>query len=335
MSPWRVIDLFAGIGGFHYAFERAGAEIVFASEIDRFARQAYEANHRASSPELFDGGHFAGDIREVKSDEVPSFDIIAGGFPCQAFSLAGVSKNNSLGRAHGFDDTRGTLFFEIARLIRDHQPAAFLLENVKNLMSHDKGRTFEVIRSAITEDLGYQLDYRVISSETLTPQRRQRVFLVGFREPTEWVWPEWDDAGLRLGDIMERDVDPKYTLSDKLWNYLQSHAKKSADAGKGFGFGLVGPDDITRTISARYGKDGSEILIAQPGKNPRRLTPREALRLQGFPDSHEIVCSDSQTYKQAGNAVAVPVVEQLARQVVATLDKAAWAKPVGEQVPAR
>lgn len=327
-QPWKVIDLFAGIGGFHYAFERAGAQVVFASEIDKFARQSYEANHKASSPELFDGGHFAGDIREVKSEDVPSFDIIAGGFPCQAFSSGGVATHQFLGRGHGFEDTRGTLFFEIARLIRDRQPAAFLLENVKNLARHDKGRTFEVIKRTIEEDLGYHLHYKVISADTLVPQKRERIFLVGFREDVQWQWPEWEDLHPTLKDILEPQVDPKYTHTDKGWQWLQAHAAKSASLGKGFGFGLVGPDDVARTISARYGKDGSEILIDQPGKNPRKLTPREALRLQGFPESHEIVCSDTQIYKQAGNAVAVPVVEQLARQIVKTLDAAEWAKPV-------
>lgn len=239
-----------------------------------------------------------------------------------------MATHQFLGRGHGFDDARGTLFFEIARLIRDRQPAAFLLENVKNLKSHDKGRTFDVIRRTIEEDLGYELHYKVISADTLVPQKRQRIFLVGFREPTNWQWPEWEDKHPQLRDILEPFVDNKYTLSDKMWSWLQAHAAKSAALGKGFGFGLVGPDDVARTISARYGKDGSEILIAQPGKNPRKLTPREALRLQGFPESHQIVCSDTQIYRQAGNAVAVPVVEQLARQVVHTLNKSTWATPV-------
>lgn len=322
------IDLFAGIGGLRTAFEEAGGRCVFTSEWDKYAQLTYQANHRDNRP-------IAGDITKVDVSDIPPHDILVAGFPCQPFSIAGVSKKNALGRAHGFkDETQGTLFFDVARIIDAHQPAAFLLENVKNLQNHDKGRTFEVIRRTLEDELGYELHVRVINAKHFLPQHRERVAIVGFREPTRF---SWDDLVLpQLGEKRMRDilhpedgteapeghytlgaraeVNEKYTLTDKLWGYLQGYAEKHKAAGNGFGFGLVGPDDTCRTLSARYYKDGSEILVSRgKGKNPRRLTPRECARLMGLPDSFKIPVSDTQAYKQFGNSVAVPVFREVAR----------------------
>lgn len=313
------IDLFAGIGGFRVAFEAVGGECVFTSEIDKFAIQTYRANFTTEHA-------FAGDIREVDAADIPDHDMLFGGFPCQPFSVSGVSRNNSLGRPHGFDDaTRGTLFFEIARIIREKRPRVFVLENVKNLLSHDKGRTFQVIRDVLEQELGYHVQVRVFDAQYFVPQKRERTFIVGFREPTDFRLDaiQMPARRLVLGDILEEDVDPKYTLSDKMLACLEKHAARHAAKGNGFGYGLVGPDDVTRTLQARYYKDGSEILVRQEGKNPRRLTPRECSRLMGFdtPQGSKwvIPVSDSQAYKQFGNAVVVPLVKHLARHIVQDL----------------
>jgi len=310
--PLRFIDLFCGIGGFRIAFEQAGCGCVFSSDWDRWSQKTYQANF---------GELPQGDIHQVKSAAVPAHEILCGGFPCQPFSLAGVSKKNSLGRAHGFADERqGNLFFEIARLIDYHRPAAFVLENVKNLKSHDRGNTFKVIFNTLTEDLGYHVEHRIIDARHWVPQHRERIFLVGFREPRKFTWPDPPAAGPALGSILEKAVAAKYTLTDKLWNYLQDYAAKHAAKGNGFGCSVFGARDVARTLSARYYKDGSEILIRQGrGRNPRRLTPRECARLMGFPDSFRIPVSDTQAYRQFGNSVAMPVVAALAREVVKSL----------------
>jgi len=315
MKNFKFIDLFAGIGGLRIGFERAGGNCVFTSEWDRFSNQTYRAN-------FSDDHEIYGDITMIDAEDIPAHDVLLAGFPCQPFSLAGVSKKNSLGRAHGFaDETQGTLFFDVVRIIRHHQPRAFLLENVKNLLSHDKGNTFRVILHALDE-LGYHVDHKVIDAQHWVPQHRQRIFLAGFRRDTgikfsldEVKIP--DGPRPKLGDILEVDVPDKYTLSDKLWNYLQAYADKHKAAGNGFGFGLRGPNDVARTLSARYHKDGSEILIEQPGRNPRRLTPRECARLMGFdtPGTNQpwkIEVSDTQAYRQFGNAVAAPVAVAIA-----------------------
>ena len=311
-KPLRFIDLFCGIGGFRIGFERAGCECVFSSDWDKHSQLTYEANF---------GERPLGDILAVKSAEVKAHEILCGGFPCQPFSLAGVSKKNSLGRAHGFDDAKqGNLFFEIARLIAWHRPAAFVLENVKNLKSHDKGNTFRVIHSMLTEDLGYHVQYQIIDARHWLPQHRERIFLVGFREPRPFSFPEPPSPGPTLSSILEPEVDEKYTLSNKLWNYLQDYAAKHAAKGNGFGCSVFDGDGVARTLSARYHKDGSEILISQgKKKNPRRLTPRECARLMGYPDSFKIEVSDTQAYRQFGNSVAVPVVAALASAVVKAL----------------
>ncbi len=315
----RFIDLFCGIGGFRIAFERAGAECVFSSDYDQHSQITYEANFKEKPH---------GDIYEVADADIPVFDILCAGFPCQPFSIAGVSKKLSLGRKHGFDDEKqGNLFFRIADILNYHQPAAFVLENVKNLKSHDKGRTFQIIYDTLTSALGYQVQYRVIDAQGLVPQHRERIFLVGFKPSRLFEFPDVPKSGPRLGSILEEDVDKKYTLSDHLWKYLQDYADKHKAAGNGFGFGIVGADSVTRTLSARYHKDGSEILVGQArGKNPRRLTPRECARLMGYPKDFKIPVSDTQAYRQFGNSVVVPVVERIAKNVMEAL-----ARPVEER----
>ena len=330
-SSFTFIDLFAGIGGTRTAFERIGGRCVFTSEWDRWAQQTYAANFL----DEFSDHTFVGDITQVAAAQIPDHDVLVGGFPCQPFSIAGVSKKNSLGRLHGFADaTQGTLFFDVARIIKEKRPAAFLLENVKNLRTHDRGRTFEVIRRTLTEELGYELHTRVINGKHFTPQNRERVILVGFREPSSFDFDalELEDYPQRVRDILhstsdgqadhdgDRYVDPltgkphdKYTLTDNLWSYLQGYAAKHRAAGNGFGFGLVDPAGVTRTLSARYYKDGSEILVPQDGKNPRRLTPRECARLMGFDDDFIIPVSDTQAYKQFGNSVVVPAITAVAQ----------------------
>jgi DNA (cytosine-5)-methyltransferase 1 len=310
----RFIDLFCGIGGFRLGFQRAGGECVFSCDWDKFSRQTYEAN-------FHEVPH--GDIREVPIESIDPFEILCAGFPCQPFSLAGVSKKNSLGRKHGFDDEKqGNLFLEIARILEHHRPAAFVLENVKNLLSHDHGRTFKFIYDTL-ESLGYKKpQVALIDAQSLVPQHRERVFIVGFKEPRFFEFPKFPTKGPKLKKILAKHVPEKYTLSDHLWRYLQEYAKKHQAAGNGFGFSVFTGDDVARTLSARYHKDGSEILISQgPGKNPRRLTPPECAKLMGFPADFEIPVSDTQAYRQFGNSVVVPVVERIAKQVVATLSR--------------
>jgi DNA (cytosine-5)-methyltransferase 1 len=324
-------DLFAGIGGIRLAFEKIGGECVFTSEWDSYAQKTYAANFPASH-------ELNGDITGIDAGDIPDHDVLLGGFPCQPFSIAGVSKKNALGRAHGFaDETQGTLFFDVARIIAKKQPRAFMLENVKNLQSHDKGRTFDVIHRTLSKDLGYQVFYKVIDGARFVPQHRERIIIIGFRDPVIFDWdmvdlPEkgehllgevlhkkageplldWD--GSNYYDHGQRKPLDKYTLTDGLWTYLQNYKKKHQEAGNGFGFGMVTPDSVTRTLSARYYKDGSEILLSQGAtKNPRRLTPRECARLMGFPDSFKIPVSDTRAYKQFGNSVIVPVMEAVAR----------------------
>ena len=310
----RFIDLFCGIGGFRLAFEKAGAKCVFSSDWDKYSRQTYAANF-GETPH--------GDIHSVAVAEIPKFDILCGSFPCQPFSLAGVSKKNSLGRKHGFEDVKqGNLFFSIADILDHHQPPAFVLENVKHLVRHDQGRTFKIIHDTLTDALGYRVYWKIINAQSVVPQQRQRIFLVGFKPGREFEFPEFPTEGPKLATILEPDVPDKYTLTDHLWNYLQNYARKHQAAGNGFGFGLVTGNDVARTLSARYHKDGSEILISQgPRRNPRRLTPQECARLMGYPRDFRIPVSDTQAYRQFGNSVVVPVVEQIARKVVEALSR--------------
>ena len=322
-SKLRFIDLFCGIGGFRFAFERAGAQCVFSSDWDKFSQQTYEANF---------GEKPVGDIHSVAVAEIPKFDILCGGFPCQPFSLAGVSKKNSLGRKHGFDDeNQGNLFFSIADILEYHKPAAFVLENVKNLRSHDKGRTFQIIHDTLTKALGYNLHWRIIDAQSVVPQHRERIFLVGFKDKRTFEFPRFPAQGPKLSSILDAKVPDKYTLTDKLWEYLQNYAKKHKAAGNGFGFGLFTGKDVARTLSARYHKDGSEILISQGArKNPRRLTPKECARLMGYPANFKIPVSDTQAYRQFGNSVAVPVVERIAKRVIETLKQPSDSRPQQE-----
>lgn len=330
---FRFIDLFAGIGGLRMGFETIRGKCVFTSEWNEASRKTYQSNFICDH-------NVAGDITQIcEKDEIPEHEVLVAGFPCQPFSIAGVSKKNALGRPHGFlCESQGTLFFDVARIIAAHKPAAFLLENVKNLVNHDKGNTFRVIRKTLEEDLGYHIDYRIINAKSFVPQNRERIFIAGFRENTGFdfnklVIPDLE-KGPRMKTILHPQdgtepaeppythepngkVDPKYTLSEKLWTYLQNYADKHRAKGNGFGFGLASPDDTARTLSARYYKDGSEILVKQPGKSPRRLTPRECARLMGFDGAGKnpfiIPVSDTQAYKQFGNAVVVPVVEAVAK----------------------
>ena len=317
---FRFIDLFAGIGGLRRPFEEIGGRCVFTSEWDRFCKETYTANF----PEPANSDHeFVGDIRSYASDprRVPTHDILLAGFPCQPFSIAGVSKKNSLGRPHGFlCDTQGTLFYDLAKILHYHRPLGFLLENVRNLAAHDGGRTFATIMHVLEDELGYNVKAHVIDSSPWVPQKRERIFIVGFREETDFDFgklPVPDGPGPTLGSILDLKVDSKYTLTAHLWNYLKEYKKKHRRAGNGFGYSLFGPDDVSRTLSARYYKDGSEVLIRQRGKRPRRLTPRECARLMGFEKPGEekfrIPVSDTQAYRQFGNAVVMPVVRAVAQ----------------------
>ncbi len=318
MGPYTFIDLFAGIGGLRLAMESAGGKCVYSNEWNRFSRQTYEANFG----EVPDG-----DITAVDAMDIPDHDILVGGFPCQPFSIAGVSKKRSLGRKTGFEDeTQGTLFFDVCRILAEKRPRAFFLENVKNLTSHDGGNTFRVIREAV-DGLGYDLFWRVLDAQDWVPQHRERIVLIGFNRDLYDGLAEFDFDLPRprvkpcLADILDTAVDGRYTLSDRLWEYLQEHAAKHRAAGNGFGYGLADPSGHSRTLSARYYKDGSEILIPQDGANPRRLTPRECARLQGFPEDFEIPVSDTQAYRQFGNSVAVPLMSEVARALAAELER--------------
>ncbi len=331
-EKFRFIDLFAGIGGLRMAFEAHGGECVFTSEWDSYAQRTYQTNHP--------GEHeFCGDITKVHAQDIPDHDVLLAGFPCQPFSIAGVSKKNALGRAHGFlDETQGTLFFDVARITEAKRPKAFLLENVKNLQSHDKGRTFEVIKDVLARRLGYHIHVRIIDGQHFVPQHRERIAIVGFREAVPF---SWDDLNLpekgskTMSDILHREdgtepfilhdgntyfdhaqgkVNDRYILTDRLWVYLKAYAEKHRAAGNGFGYGLIGPDSIARTLSARYYKDGSEILVSRgPHRNPRRLTPRECARLMGLPDTFRIPVSDTRAYRQFGNSVVMPAFREVAR----------------------
>lgn len=323
------IDLFAGIGGIRAGFNAAGGRCVFTSEWNPWAQKTYAANFGTDEP-------LVGDITKYAAEEIPDHDVLLAGFPCQPFSIAGVSKKNALGRPHGFEcTTQGTLFFDVARIIAAKRPKVFLLENVKNLLSHDKGNTFRVIRETLEKELGYKVEAKVIDGQCFVPQHRERILIAGFREETGFSFENLrlPERGPRLNSILHPEdgseaveepyttepdgkVHAKYTLTTKLWQYLKGYAEKHRLAGNGFGFGLVDADSVARTLSARYYKDGSEILVKRGrGKNPRRLTPRECARLMGFPDTFKIVVSDTQAYKQFGNSVVVPVIEAVARHM--------------------
>ena len=317
-GSFRFIDLFAGIGGMRIAFENAGGQCVYSNEWNKYCQQTYFANF---------GEQPDGDITKVDARTIPDHDILVAGFPCQPFSIAGVSKKQSLGMATGFEDkTQGTLFFDVCRILKAKRPKAFMLENVKNLCSHDKGRTFKVILESLDE-LNYKVFYKVLDGQNFVPQHRERILIIGFDRERYGDDIDFEfnitpvDPKPVMRDILETDVDDRYTLSDKLWIYLQNYAAKHKAAGNGFGYGIADPDGVSRTLSARYYKDGSEILIEQEGKNPRRLTPRECARLQGFPDTFKIPVSDTQAYKQFGNSVVVPLMSDVASLLVAKMEE--------------
>jgi len=327
-GEFTFIDLFAGIGGLRLGFESAGGRCVLTSEWDPYCQKTYKAN--------FGNEEIMGDIRKLECDDIPDHDVLLAGFPCQPFSIAGVSKKNALGRPHGFQcETQGTLFFDVERILVGKRPKAFLLENVKHLLNHDGGRTYQVIRRVLEDKLNYKVFPKVLDARPFVPQHRERIYLVGFSREVPFSWgdiaepdkSEWPTLSTILhGELGPEEPEdpytdargkaaPKYTLSDHLWNYLQGYAAKHREAGNGFGFGLVGSRDVARTLSARYYKDGSEILVKQRRKNPRRLTPRECARLMGF-DSEDrkfkIPVSDTRAYKQFGNSVVVPVIRTIA-----------------------
>lgn len=331
-SSFKFIDLFAGIGGIRIGFEELGGQCVFTSEWNEFSKKTYLANF-SSTPSHF----FAGDITKIDESDIPDHDVLLAGFPCQPFSIAGVSKKNSLGRPHGFEcTTQGTLFFDVARIIAKKRPAAFLLENVKNLVSHDKGNTFKVIHETLSNELKYNVHFKVIDARYFVPQHRERIIIVGFKEKTDFSWDDLliPQSSPVLSTILHPEdgtekveepytvgnpavVNSKYVLTPKLWQYLQDYAEKHRAAGNGFGFGLVDGNSVTRTLSARYYKDGSEILVSRgKRKRPRRLTPRECARLMGYPDTFKIPVSDTQAYRQFGNSVAVPVIREVAKLMV-------------------
>lgn len=316
-SQFTFIDLFAGIGGMRLAYENVGGRCVYSNEWNKYSQQTYYANF-GEQPE--------GDITKVDAKTIPDHDILVAGFPCQPFSIAGVSKKISLGRKTGFEDkTQGTLFFDVCRILKEKRPKVFMLENVKNLKSHDKGRTFKTILESLDE-LKYKVFFAVLDGQNFVPQHRERIIIVGFDMERYGDDIEFDfditpvNPKPVMRDILEKKVDDKYTLSDNLWTYLQNYAAKHRAAGNGFGYGIAPLDGVSRTISARYHKDGSEILIAQKGKNPRRLTPRECARLQGFPESFVIPVSDTQAYRQFGNSVVVPLIENVAKLIVEKID---------------
>lgn len=295
----KVIDLFAGIGGIMTGFKSIGAKSVFVSEWDKPAQKTYYENFKEMP---------FGDITKIKPEEILPFDILLAGFPCQPFSMAG--------KQLGLADTRGTLFFDIAKIVEYHRPSVVFLENVKRFKSHDGGRTFETIKN-ILEQLGYEVYSKVLNAKDFgVPQNRERIYIIGFLGKTNFSFPEPLGIKTKLGNILEKKVDQKYTISDKLWEGHQRRKREHKEKGNGFGYSIFNEkSEYTSTISARYYKDGSEILIEQKNKNPRRLTPREAARLQGFNDSFKIPVSDCQAYKQFGNSVAVPVIKALAKEV--------------------
>ncbi|MCQ2956189.1 MAG: DNA cytosine methyltransferase [Opitutales bacterium] len=305
MAKFKFIDLFAGIGGIRRPYQKLGGTCVFSSEIDKFAIQTYKANW---------GEIPSGDITQIDAKDIPSFDILLAGFPCQAFSIAGKRK--------GFNDTRGTMFFEIERILEYHKPKAFMLENVKGLLSHDKGNTFKVMKTILENKLGYQLHYQVLNAKDFgVPQNRERIILVGFKNHhIEFEFPKPTGIPTKLGDILENNVDPKYTISDRIWASLRRRKEQHKAKGNGFGYSLFNEHSVyTSTISARYYKDGSEILVEQQDRNPRKLTPREAARLQGFGDDFKLVVSDVQCYKQFGNSVPTKMIEAVANNLIDAL----------------
>ena len=334
MAKFTFIDLFAGIGGFRLGLEGAGGKVVFSNEWDQHAATTYKAW-------FGDDEISTEDIRELDPKrDIPLHDVLSAGFPCQPFSIAGVSKKNSLGRPHGFSDLQqGNLFFAICDIISVKKPKVVLLENVRNLLSHDQGKTWKVIIESLSL-LGYEVKFQVINASGWVPQNRRRVFIVALNKRyfdqsviDDFSFPEVPNKKIKLSTILEKSVpDKKYMLTDKLWKYLQNYAANHKAKGNGFGYKLYGPEDVTGTLSARYYKDGAEILIKQPNwKNPRRLTPKEAARLMGFNaqlartygfrGGFPQAVSDAQSYKQFGNSVCPLVVLEIGKEIAKTLKR--------------
>jgi DNA (cytosine-5)-methyltransferase 1 len=337
-KKFTFIDLFAGIGGLRRGFEPLGGKCIFTSEWNQYSQITYAANYDMED-------NIAGDITKINADAIPSHDLLLAGFPCQPFSIAGVTKKNALHQPHGFrNEAQGTLFFDVARILEYHRPKAFLLENVKNLVNHDQGKTFQVILNTLEKELGYHVSYKIIDAKSWVPQHRERILIAGLRDTADFnlnnieipdplsgptlssiLHPEdgseiITEGNKRYLDGISGKVKDKYTLSSHLWNYLQEYARKHREKGNGFGYGLFGPEDIARTLSARYYKDGSEILIKRTDGIPRRLTPRECARLMGFDEKGNkefvIPVSDTQAYRQFGNAVVVPVIRTVAQYML-------------------
>ncbi|MCK5925580.1 MAG: DNA cytosine methyltransferase [Methylococcales bacterium] len=301
----KFIDLFAGIGGVRQGFAPFFGKCVFSSEWDKFSQQTYQANF---------GECPSGDITQITPEKLPDFDVLLAGFPCQPFSNAGHKK--------GFSDTRGTLFFNILEIARVHRPKIVFLENVKGFKSHNKGDTFATVKHSL-EILGYHVFSKILNAKYFgVPQNRERIYIVAFLEDVNFKFPDSPNRAVEVGDILDVTVDDKYTISDKLWAGHQRRKLAHKAKGNGFGYSIFNQSSpYTSTISARYYKDGSEILIEQKGKNPRKITPREAARLQGFPENFNIPVSDTQAYRQFGNSVAVPVITALAKSISNTLNQ--------------
>ena len=329
---YRFIDVFAGIGGFRFGFEPKGGLCVWSCEINSHSRKTYCHNHDEKEEDIFP------DVRDATPSDVPDHDILIAGFACQPFSIAGVSKYNSMQIPHGFaDETRGTLFFHIVRLLATHRPKAFLLENVPHLVNHDRGNTFATVQNLLADELGYHISHRVLDARPYVPQNRRRIFIAGHQEkdhPGMYdVQIADEETAPNLVDIIHpadgsenpehpytvgpnAEPDQRYTLGDGTWNTLLRHRAKHENEGNGFGYSIADLSGPARTLTARYGKDGQEILIFQEGKNPRKLTPRECSRLMGMP--HLVIpVSDTQAYRQLGNSVVPPLVEAIAEQVMA------------------
>lgn len=307
-KQFTFIDLFAGIGGIRLPYEKLGGKCVFSSEIDKRAIETYKANFNEVP---------SGDITKIDARDIPNFDILLGGFPCQAFSVAG--------KKLGFEDVRGTLFFEIVRILKEHKPKAFHLENVKGLLSHNNGNTFKAMLNILENELDYKVFYKVLNAKDFgVPQHRNRVMIVGFKNKNaNFTFPEPTNENVCLGNILEKNVSSKYTISDKLWAGHQRRKQENKKKGKGFGYNLYDENSrYTVTISARYYKDGSEILIKQCGQNPRKLTPRECARLQGFPDTFVLPnISDCHLYKQFGNSVPTMMIGAVAKNIIKELKR--------------
>ena len=308
-KEYKAIDLFAGVGGIRLGFEKVfkdNINFVFSSEIDKFSKITYESNYNETPH---------GDITQIEANDIPPFDILLAGFPCQPFSNAGLKK--------GFNDTRGTLFFDITRIVEYHKPKVLFLENVKGFKNHDKGNTFKVVKKTL-EELGYSVFTDVLNAKYFgLPQNRERIYIIAFLDnDIKFEFPKSLKKKVKLGDILEKNVDTKYTISDKLWAGHQRRKLEHKKKGNGFGYSIFTEEsEYTSTISARYYKDGSEILIKQKDKNPRKLSPREAGRLQGFPNSFKIPVSDTQAYRQFGNSVAIPVIEALAKNIFKEINR--------------